>query len=85
MYLSREALFSATVIGGVLEKLRVIFKGTVLESFKASFFSAGGVPEGAAADGDSVEVVLVSGTSDPSSDADDPPPKRPFSLPVVKV
>jgi hypothetical protein len=53
----------------------------VLESFNASFFSVSGTSEGTAVDDGSVDDVLVSGISDPSSEEDEPPPKRPFSLP----
>ena len=52
----------------------------VLESFSVSFFSTDGVFDGAEADDDSVEGVLVSGTSDPSSE-EEAPPNRPLSLP----
>jgi hypothetical protein len=83
-YLSREARFSATVIGGVVKKLRLISRGIVLESFKVNFFSTANVSDGTGADDDSVDDVLVSGTPDPSS-VEDEPLNRPFSLPTSQI
>jgi hypothetical protein len=70
-------------MGGIVKKLRVTSRGMVLE-FNVNLFSTAGVSEGRGADDDSVDDVLVSGTSDPSSEEDEPPPNRPFNLPNHK-
>jgi hypothetical protein len=72
-------------MGGIAKKLRVTSRGMVLESFNVSFFSTAGVSEGREAEDDSVDDVLVSGTSDPSSEEDELPPNSPFSFPEAQM